>query len=265
MDWFPIPQQNQPTLSRPSNCSRTSSSGNIYSLLAIFISILWWGGTEWVYIKLNISVLTCHRSWGLHQEVDARSSSPVTKHCHRLRVPSEMCNILLNPLECSNLIHQTVIRHLWMLMRSSVGVEEAEHAQPVIDGDHHNIAIRRQHATIEQVTRAPAVRLSVNKQHHWQQWLLLRRRGILCWAARNIDVEVETVFRLLVQSNLHLLQILQSSSWHGVESLGNVACLRKLLWTHGAVACGWEDSRPVSGWSGGSKPENMQFLINLQF
>ena len=77
-----------------------------------------------------------------------------------------MCNVLLDPLEGSNLVHQTIVGHLWVLVGGSVGVEEAKDAQPVVDGDDHHIAITGQYSAIIQVTRTPAVRLTMNKQHH---------------------------------------------------------------------------------------------------
>ena len=49
--------------------------------------------------------------------------------------------------------------------------EDQDNLPPIvvtIDRDHQHVAVTGQHPAIVEVTRAPAVRLSVYKQHHWQ-------------------------------------------------------------------------------------------------
>ena len=106
-------------------------------------------------------MLTCHSCWGLHEEVDTGGPGPEAKKCHRLRVAAKLSDVLLDPLERRNLIHQAVVCHLRVLVRRSVGVEETEDAEPVIDRDHHHLPVAGQHPSVIEVACTPAVRLSV--------------------------------------------------------------------------------------------------------
>ena len=109
----------------------------------------------------------------LHLESFVTRSHPssVTEHCDGLRVASEAVNVLLYPLEGGYLVHQAVVGHLRLLVGSSVSVEEAEEAQPVVDGHHDDVAVGSQHATVVYITGSPAVGLSVHEDHHWQSSL----------------------------------------------------------------------------------------------
>lgn len=98
--------------------------------------------------------------------------SSVTEHGDGLRVSAKVLDVLLDPLESRNLIHQAVVRHLWVLVRSSVGVEEPQHSQSVVEGDDNEVPVRSEDAPVEEIARAPAVGLSVYKNHHWQAFLL---------------------------------------------------------------------------------------------
>ena len=99
-------------------------------------------------------------------------SSSVAKHRDGLGISSKVLDVLLDPLESRNLIHQAVVGHLWVLMRRRVCVEEAEHSQPVVEGDDDEVAVRGEDAAVKEVARAPAIGLSVNKNHHWKAFLL---------------------------------------------------------------------------------------------
>ena len=51
-------------------------------------------------------------------------SGLVTKQSYSLGVAAEFFNILLNPLESSDLVHQAVVGHLRILLGRNVGVEK---------------------------------------------------------------------------------------------------------------------------------------------
>ena len=79
------------------------------------------------------------------------SSSSVTKHGDGLGVSAKVLDVLLDPLESRNLIHQAVVGHLWVLVRRRVGVEEPEHAQPVVEGDDDEVAVGGEDPTVKEV------------------------------------------------------------------------------------------------------------------
>ena len=112
--------------------------------------------------------MTCHSCGRLHQEMNTGCTSSVAKHGDGLRVSTKVLDVLLDPLESRNLVHQAVVGHLRVLMRRRVGVEEAEHSEPVVDGDHQHVSVAGQHSAVVEVAGAPAVGLPVYKQHHWQ-------------------------------------------------------------------------------------------------
>ena len=116
--------------------------------------------------------MTCHSCGRLHQEMNTGCTSSVAKHGDGLRVSTKVLDVLLDPLESRNLIHQAVVGHLRVLVRRRVGVEEPQHSQSVVEGDHDEVAVRSQNSPIEEVARAPAIGLSVYKNHHWQAFLL---------------------------------------------------------------------------------------------
>ena len=116
--------------------------------------------------------MTCHSCGRLHQEMNTGCTSSVAKHGDGLRVSTKVLDVLLDPLESRNLVHQAVVGHLRVLMRRRVGVEEAEHSEPVVEGDDDEVSVRSQDSPIEEVARAPAIGLAVHKNHHWQGFLL---------------------------------------------------------------------------------------------
>ena len=116
--------------------------------------------------------MTCHSCGRLHQEMNTGCTSSVAKHGDGLRVSTKVPDVLLDPLESRDLIHQAVVGHLRVLMRRRVGVEEAQHSESVVEGDDDEVSVRSQDSTIEEVSRTPAIGLAVYKNHHWQGFLL---------------------------------------------------------------------------------------------
>ena len=56
--------------------------------------------------------MTCDGCWGLHEEVHAAGAGPVAEHGDGVRVPAELRDVLLHPLERRDLVHQPVVGHL---------------------------------------------------------------------------------------------------------------------------------------------------------
>lgn len=63
-----------------------------------------------------------------------------------------------------------------------------------------------------------------------------------------------------MEPDLDISQVVQPPPGHCLESLRSVAYLREVLWTHGPVAGGGEDSGPVGRGPGGREPENSHSL-----
>ena len=94
-------------------------------------------------------------------------------------------------------------------MGRRVGVEEAEYSKPVIDRDHQHVPVTGQHPAIVEVTRTPAVRLPVYKQHHRQLGPIWKDKSdtVTGWTSfknyafcvevsrtmRSVDVKVEAI------------------------------------------------------------------------
>ena len=76
----------------------------------------------------------------------------------------------------------------------------------------------------------------------------------------NVNVKVEAILGLMMKADLDISQVLQPPPGHCLESLRSVADLREVLWTHGPVAGGGEDSGPVGRGSGGREPETTNIL-----
>ena len=95
--------------------------------------------------------MTCYCCGRLHQEMNTRGSSSVAKHGDGLGISTKVLDVLLDPLESRNLIHQAVVGHLWVLMRRRVGVEEAEHSQSVVEGDDDEVAVRGEDSAVKEV------------------------------------------------------------------------------------------------------------------
>ena len=64
----------------------------------------------------------------------------------------------------------------------------------------------------------------------------------------------------MMEPDLDISQVVQPPPGHCLESLRSVAYLREVLWTHGPVAGGGEDSGPVGRGPGGREPENSHSL-----
>ena len=73
---------------------------------------------------VNSAVLTCHGGRGLHQKVDASGAIPVAEHGDRLCVSAEMLNVLLDPLQRCDLVHQPVVCHGRMLVWGRIRVQK---------------------------------------------------------------------------------------------------------------------------------------------
>lgn len=68
---------------------------------------------------------TRNNDWRLHEEVDTGSPGVVTEKGNRVWVSAELFNVLLDPLQGRDLVHQAVVGHPGLPIRADVGVEEA--------------------------------------------------------------------------------------------------------------------------------------------
>ena len=72
----------------------------------------------------------------------------------------------------------------------------------------------------------------------------------------NVNVKVEAILGLMMESDLHISQVLQPPPGHCLESLRSVVNAREVLRTDGPVAGGREDSGPVGRGPSGREPED---------
>lgn len=100
------------------------------------------------------------------EEVHASGPGALTHEGDVLRIPAEQGDMLLDPVQGGNLIHEPVIRDSCFGLRRHVGVQETEHAQPVVHGDDHLVGVAGQDAAVVGVSAAPVVALAVNVQQH---------------------------------------------------------------------------------------------------
>ena len=77
----------------------------------------------------------------------------------------------------------------------------------------------------------------------------------------NIDVEVEAIFWLNLQSRPNFPQVLKSPFWHPLQRFGFVRNVREFLRTHISIARGAPHPTPVNrrarGWKPVNKNENL--------
>ena len=138
---------------------------------------------------LNLAARQIGRNKRLHAHAACRLA------CCRdaVRVSTERRNVLVYPVDCCNLVVNSVIA------ADALGVfgielrvrKEAECADTVVDGDEH-YAVFRKLLAVELLFRAAAVheRTAVNPEEHGQLIARLRR-------CRRPDVQIQAVFALL--------------------------------------------------------------------
>lgn len=71
----------------------------------------------------------------------ARGSGALAHKGDIFGITSETRDVLLNPVQGSDLVHEPIIRNPCLGLRRHVGVQEAEHAQPVVHGDDHLVGV----------------------------------------------------------------------------------------------------------------------------
>ena len=57
--------------------------------------------------------------------MNAGSSGVVAEQSDRVRIPAELFDVLLDPLQGGDLVHQPVVGHPGLAVRAHVGVQEA--------------------------------------------------------------------------------------------------------------------------------------------
>ncbi len=76
------------------------------------------------YSASHLFYLTCDSRGRLHEEVDAGGAGAVSEERDGGGVAAEMLNILLDPLEGGDLVHEPVVGHPRVLVRRCVRVQE---------------------------------------------------------------------------------------------------------------------------------------------
>ena len=56
------------------------------------------------------------------------------------RIPTELLDVLHHPLQCCHLVHQPIVCDVALGHWAGVGIEEAEYADSVVEGDNDDLA-----------------------------------------------------------------------------------------------------------------------------
>ena len=86
------------------------------------------------------------------------------------------------------------------------------------------------------------------------------RLSKLTW---HVNIEVEAIFRLILQSWPNFSQVFKSPFWHPLQSFSFVGNVRKFLRTNASVAGGSADSTPMDRRTCGWKPRIHQIHITF--
>ena len=118
-------------------------------------------------------------------EPNRYSTSRFTEQSDSLTITAEVTDIVMNPLQCQNLIVQTLIT--WRFR--PVEVEKAEAVQPVLHRDDDDIIRRRQHSAIVQIqcSRSSDESSAVDPHEYGHRCRCLRT------AHRHPNVQIQTV------------------------------------------------------------------------
>ena len=75
------------------------------------------------------------------ERTHAAATCTLTEDGHVVGVATELCDVLLDPLQGFNLVEDTIVaRHLVRTLGSQIWMaEETEDAQTVVDGNEHNV------------------------------------------------------------------------------------------------------------------------------
>ena len=103
-----------------------------------------------------------------HHVVDAPGARRLTEDRHVLRIAAESADVLAHPLECSNLVEQTVVarRAVGRLCCQSRVGEEAEHAEAIVDRDHHDALASESRAVVPGRSAAAGSEAATVDPHH---------------------------------------------------------------------------------------------------
>lgn len=110
--------------------------------------------------------LTTHDGRADREKMNTGGPSPLAHQRHVVGIAAKQGDVLVDPLERRDLIHQPVIRDPRLRLGRHVGVEKAEHAQPVVHRHDYLVCVAGQHAAIVRISATPVVALPVDVQQH---------------------------------------------------------------------------------------------------
>lgn len=110
--------------------------------------------------------LTTHDGRADREKMNTGGPSPLAHQRHVVGIAAKQGDVLVDPLERRDLIHQPVIRDPRLGLGRHVGVEKAEHAQPVVHRHDYLVCVAGQHAAIVRISATPVVALPVDVQQH---------------------------------------------------------------------------------------------------
>lgn len=91
--------------------------------------------TDW------LKILTPNNSRTNSKKMHTGGSGALTHQSDVVGITSEKSDVLLYPVQSSDLVHEAIIRNPRFGLRRHVGVQEAEYAQPVVHGDDHLVGV----------------------------------------------------------------------------------------------------------------------------
>lgn len=87
---------------------------------------------------------TWHNGGTDGEKVDASSPGALAHQRDVARIAAKVLDVLLHPVQRRYLIHEAVIGHAGLGVRRDVGVEEAQDAEPIVQGDHYHVGVAGQ-------------------------------------------------------------------------------------------------------------------------
>ena len=126
---------------------------------------------------------------GLAERTCAATAAALSEDHDIVGIASELCDVLLDPLEGLDLVHDAVVAGGSVLvLRDQVGMRhESEHAEAVVDG-HEDHVLGSELVTVELGLEAPAFAQSSAMDPHGD-----RKLGVRLSRCGRIDVEVQAV------------------------------------------------------------------------
>lgn len=112
------------------------------------------------------SKLTWHNGGTYSEKVYAGCSCTLAHKRDVAWIAAEVLDVLLDPVQRCNLIHQAVVGHSSFRVGRDVGVEEAQNAESVVQRDYDLVGVARQHRAVVGVATAPVIALAMDEHQN---------------------------------------------------------------------------------------------------